>query len=277
MRRTILRRELSLLSVVLVTLIATVASGASVGEVEAQVPPPGHCQATLVIGLARIQRGGEEPGVRLMRGMTIQAGDVLMTLGGARVELKLSGGTVARVGEKTLFTVEAVAANELLASAEAMETTGEAHVWVRTADRMREETPEVAVRTPVVLTAVRGTVFDLSLMGEMSARVRCFKGATNVTPIAMEEKTTLGAEPARTSMAPPTPIRGPVPIAGPREVTLREFTVLVEAMQEVTFTQESLHSQPETRAFDQEEAEEDEWVQWNLALDDDSGSREYEY
>jgi hypothetical protein len=111
----------------------------------------------------------------------------------------------------------------------------------------------------------------------MSARVRCFEGATNVTPIALEEKTPLQTKPSSGGIAPPTPISGPVPIGGPREVTLREFTVLVEAMQEVTFTQESLHSQPETRAFAEEEAAEDEWVQWNLALDDGRGSREFDY
>lgn len=223
----------------------------------------GKASVSLVVGLGKLQRGGAKE-ERIAPGMTIRAGDVISTLKGARLEITLASGSVARLGEQSVLRVTDVAPDRLHATVEPMTGGSNAKIWVNASKAKGAQ--DIKVRTPVVLTAVRGTIFHIAAAASGSAdgtRVRCYEGATSVAPLADES-----ADSTKTPSGG-FKIGAPTPVPGPHQVTLEEFTVIVKAMQEVVITRQNRTTKQEAHPFDADEDRRDEWVAWNRGLDDE--------
>jgi hypothetical protein len=259
MRSRAISRTLLLIPVLLLIVAAVMAS--RMVSAASIVAPPAAVRAkatvSLVVGLGKLQRGTAEE-ERITTGMSVKGGDVLTTLKGARLEIKLASGSVARLGEQSVLRVSDVAPDRLHATIEPLTGAANAKIWVNASKAKGVQ--DIKVRTPVVLTAVKGTIFDILAAAADSAagtRVRCYQGATSVAPLPDSAAAPGGG----------FKIGAPTPVEGPHEVSMEEFTVLVKAMQEVVFTRENLKTRQEAHAFDPEEDRRDEWVGWNQGLD----------
>jgi hypothetical protein len=109
------------------------------------------------------------------------------------------------------------------------------------------------------VAGVRGTIYRMNVWEDKSALVRVYDGEVSISGGGKEEE-------RKPVLGPPQKISGPTAIPGPRKVTMEEWTVIIQAMQEIQIGADGTAYKP--REFtDQEDYY--EWVIWNKSRDND--------
>lgn len=215
-----------------------------------------RARVTLVRGEVKRQTLAEGRWSVLTLGVFVQAGERIMTMKSARLELQLPDRSIIRFDEESDVRLTKAVYNPGEAKRDVRFALTLGKTWANIQEVFGSK-KGVQVETDNAVVGVRGTIFRLNVVADRSALVRVYSGSVAVrkphrVPAPGEE----GSQIQR--------IPGPTRVPGPHRVTMEEWVRIVEAMQQITVSPEGIPSTP--RTFTMEEDLND-WVQWNLERD----------
>jgi hypothetical protein len=210
--------------------------------------PPGV--VTYMVGQAKRQHDGQwiEVGPRSV----ILEGDHIETAPGAKLEITLADKSVLRLDGGSSFTLKTASLGE------GTQVTGKltlGRLWAKVASVLGGSS-HFDIEMQNAVAGVRGTTFRVDAHRDDSALVRVYAGA-----VAVASKTVPSAA-HRPSKASGTPQE----VAGPREVTKKEYEKLLAAMMQVKVSASGELSQPER--FAAVDDQKDPWVVFNQQRDE---------
>ena len=224
--------------------------------------PPALGKINFLLGKAgevRVQQTQSEAWVPAALQMPVREGDKIRTQTESRCEIKLSDGSLIRIGEKSLFDFEAsrVAKNDRQFHA----AVSYGKIWANILSLFGSK-EKFEIKSPTAVCAVRGTIY--SVAADSTTRVAVYDGQVDVGPSAgLRDR--LQQQAARPGA--PQQVPGPTRVPGPYQVTLEQWVRLVEGYQ-MEIRNDGKYAQSRINTALQQQ---DEWVQWNLARDREAG------
>lgn len=213
---------------------------------------------TRIEGTAIVYAAGAKTGSglrqndRLIRGQEVQVGER------SRIELRYPDGTVMRFAERSRIKMEELSYDRGTRSKKVKVGLGGGKLWANVKKLMTADS-KVEVKTVNAVAGVRGTVYRVSVEEDNSAVVKVYDGSVYVSGVPQEVP------------KPASPVSGPVPVPGPhevpppyREVTMAEWTVIVQSMQQISISPQGIASKPQDINPQQDQ---DDWVKWNQERD----------
>lgn len=188
--------------------------------------------------------------------MPVYLGDKINTQAESRCEVKLSDGSIIRIGENSQFDFE----KSLVTSKKRNFDAALAHgkIWANIVSLVWGERFEI--KSPTAVCAIRGTVY--SFEADSTTRVAVYHGQVDVGPTqALREQLQTAPRPA----GPPQQIPGPTQVPGPYQVSLEQWVRLVQGYQ-IEIRANGRYAQT---PIDQQRNQQNDWVQWNLTRDRD--------
>jgi hypothetical protein len=188
-------------------------------------------------------------------GKELKTGDQIKTLEETRVEITLATGGVVRIGEKSLYTVEALADST---GGKSSATLVMGKVWsnVKTLSQTKSE---FRIQSPTAVAAIRGTVYSMEAGKDSSSTtVKVYNGEVAVSP---SEPT--GQE-AKKNNQRPGEVSGPQEIAPPSEVSMEQWVEIIKAQQQIVVHRDG---SKEKSDFDLNSDAKNKWVKWNIERD----------
>lgn len=224
--------------------------------------PPALGKINFLLGKAgevRVQQAASEEWTPAALQMPVRPGDKIQTRAEARCEVKLSDGSLIRIGEKSLFDFEDSRLDKNSRQVNASVSYGKIWANIVSLFHTREK---FEIKSPTAVCAVRGTIY--SVAADSTTRVAVYDGQVDVGPSA-------GLRDKLQQQAPrpgaPQQVPGPTRVPGPYQVTLDQWVRLVEGYQMEIRNDGRYAQSPINTALQQQ----DDWVQWNLARDRESG------
>lgn len=176
-----------------------------------------------------------------------------------RLEIKLSDGTIIRIGNNTKIYLKKLKVNKKHKKVSIKVIVG--NFWTKVKKLFKDDSYKVAFRTGTA--GVRGTVYTLSQYKDNSADLLVFDGTVEVKG-KEKKKETEKKDKKKHSLAPHE-LKGPEEISGPKEVTLEEWTKIVKEMMKIHISASGKPTNPV--AFKKDEEKNKEWIEWNLKRD----------
>jgi hypothetical protein len=211
-------------------------------------------------GTARIYGKDATGGRSIKKGDRIKEYEEVRVAEKSRIELRFPDGTVMRLSEKSRLRMNDLAFNKKTESKKVNVDLSEGKLWAKV-KKLGTPDSSVVVKTSNAVAGVRGTVYQVNVYEDKSARVKVYDGEVYV------------ANPPRDVAQPIDKVTAPHPVAGPHavpppmhEVTMEEWTVIVKAMQQITISPQGVASKPE--AIDPK-IDADDWVKWNQQRDNE--------
>jgi len=218
--------------------------------------------STVTICEGKCYQGKSEngPWKEIKQGDKIAQDIFLRTDENSRLEIKSEKGTI-RLAPKTVFKFFSKKKEDN----SVMVTIGS--VWAKvkkTTDKKKFE-----VKTKTAVAGVRGTVFSVTALMDESSLIKVYEGEVGVNnrPVIErknkeEEMKLAEAKKERKEIPPPF-----------KEITKKQWEEMVaKAMQMIKVSAEGDISAP--IAFDLEEDKKDDWVAWNMSLDEKEEKKE---
>ena len=248
-----------LFSMLLLVLIFFGLSPVSVAQEPFVFPLEGErARVTFVQGEVRLQASDEGPWTALTLGAFVKAGERIMTMKGARLELQLPDKSIIRFDEESDFRLAKAEYNPGQSKRDVRVSLLLGKTWANI-QNVFGSSKGVQVETENAIVGVRGTVFRMNVAFDKSSMIRVYRGSVAVSkPHRIPAPGEPGSEIQR--------VPGPTRVAGPHRVTVEEWIRIVEAMQQITVSADGIPTKP--RTFTMEEDLSD-WVQWNLQRDGD--------
>lgn len=213
---------------------------------------------TMIEGTARVVKPGAKSGIRLKTGDRLTTDCEVRVDQRSRVEMKFPDNTVMRLSENSCLKLNQVAFNDKTGAKTFKVNLTIGKLWANVKKLVTSDSA-VEVHTVNAVAGVRGTVYRVNVEEDTSALVKVYEGAVFV------------ANPPHEISKPASPVGGPVPVSGPHEVapphhevTLQEWQVIIQSMQQIAISSQGIASQPQnfTPADDA-----DDWVTWNQEQD----------
>jgi hypothetical protein len=223
--------------------------------------PPALGRINFLLGKAgevRVQQMQTDAWIPATLQMPVRTGDKIQTQTEARCEVKLSDGSLIRIGEKSLFDFEASSLAKDGRQFQASVSYGK--IWANILSLFGSK-EKFEVKSPTAVCAVRGTIY--SVAADSTTRVAVYDGQVDVGPTA-----SLRDRLQRQAPRPGAPqqVPGPTRVPGPYQVTLEQWVRLVQGFQLEIRNDGRYAQSPINTALQQQ----DDWVQWNLARDRDT-------
>ncbi len=223
------------------------------------VSAPGtEATVTALEGTAKAVSKDERTGRNLRKGDRIGKDHEVQVGERSRIELRFPDGTVMRLSERSRLSMNEVLFNDKTQRKNVKVNLGVGKLWANVKKLMTTDSA-VEVRTTNAVAGVRGTVYRVNVADDKSALVKVYDGSVYV------------ANPPRDPSKSADQSLAPREVAGPREVpppyhevSMEEWTAIVQAMQQITISRQGVPSKPET--FDPK-ADADDWVRWNQERD----------
>ena len=214
---------------------------------------------TMVQGTARVFTKGAMAGRVLKKGDRLKKDDVIKVAEKSRLEIRFPDGTMMRLSEKSSIKMRDVFYNRQTEGKKVYVDLSVGKLWA-TVKKLVTPDSSVVVETSNAVAGVRGTVYRVNVEEDKSALIKVYSGSVYVAN-----------PPKEATDRPPMQVSKPTEVPGPREVpppyhevTMQEWTVIVNAMQQVSVSSQGVASQPQD--FDPK-ADADDWVQWNQQRD----------
>ena len=207
-------------------------------------------------GDVRRQTVKEGPWSDVNLGAFVQAGERVMIMKAARLELELPDKSIIRFDEETDFRLVTAGYDSEHGKRDVQFSLALGKTWANIQQAFGR-IKGVQVTSANAIVGVRGTIFRMNVASDLSALVKVYRGKVAVS------------KPHRVAGAKEiTPqvhrVPGPERVPAPHRVPVGEWVRIVEAMQQITVSPEGIPSVP--RPFTMEE-DLDDWVQWNLERD----------
>ncbi len=187
--------------------------------------------------------------------MPVREGDKIQTQTESRCEIKLSDGSLIRIGEKSMFDFETSRAAKDARQFNASVSYGK--IWANILSLFGTK-EKFEIKSPTAVCAIRGTIY--SIAADSTTRVAVYDGQVDVGPT-----TSLRDKLQQQAPRPGAPqqVPGPTRVPGPYQVTLEQWVRLVEGYQMEIRNDGRYAQTPINTALQQQ----DDWVQWNLTRD----------
>jgi len=186
--------------------------------------------------------------------MDILKGDQLRTAAESRCEIKLSDGSIIRLGENSVFDFAESNLSKYSRQVDASLKRG--RIWANVTKSFAAAN-KFEVKSPTAVCAIRGTIYRMD--ADSTTRVGVYEGKVDIGPTTdlrrqLQQQFRPGA---------PQQIPGPTQIPGPFQVSLEQWVMLVQGYQlEVRangrYAKTQIDSVKEARS---------DWVQWNKERD----------
>ncbi len=220
---------------------------------------------TLPLGRVQIQSDESTEWKRALPNKPVFVGDKIKTLAKSRCEISLKGGGKMRIGENAEIILTQADVKPMEKEFDAELKKG--NVWV-SAKAAFGEKKNVSVRTPTAVAAIRGTTYRATADTAESS-VLVYSGrvdvnaAKNIIEERKEKRKTLFDTGTGFKLGPVEKIDAPTKVAGPFEVTLKDWIKLAEGWCVKVRSDGKYH----LFEFDKEADDQDEFVRWNKELD----------
>jgi hypothetical protein len=201
------------------------------------------------------------PWTPIKKGDTVKDGQYVKTEAGSKVEITLPDGSALRLGDNTLFQLEASKPKKDKGSSFSV-LLGK--TWAKVKSVSGQGNFEVKTKTAVA--GVRGTVFSVLAQQDTATTVKVFEGEVAVNNKPSKERAGGVAEGDKKEAAAGAKKGERVQIAGPKEVSKKQWEEMIaKAMQMIKIAANGEMSEP--LAFDLDVEKKDEWTAWNLDRD----------
>ncbi len=220
---------------------------------------PNDAVVTAIQGSARVYTVGSDAGRALKKGDRVKKEQEIKVAEQSRIELRFPDGTVMRLSERSRVKMSELSFNKKTADKNVKVDLSVGKLWANV-KKLTTPKSSVEVKTSNAVAGVRGTIYRVNVEEDKSALVKVYDGAVYV---ANPPRDATGKPP--TQVSKPTEVPGPHEVPPPyHEVSMEEWTVIVQAMQQISISPQGVASKPQN--FDPK-ADADDWVKWNQERD----------
>jgi ferric-dicitrate binding protein FerR (iron transport regulator) len=217
----------------------------------------GEALITVLEGSARVQSGGDKTWRSLKTGNLVRGGDEIQVDKRSRMEIRLPDQSALRFSEDTRFKIVAIDISDESKTRTAKVNLALGKTWANVS-KMMGGNPNYEMASRNAVCGVRGTVYRMNVEKNAAVLVRVYEGEVNVSGGKKSE------QPQQEQSSSPQKIAGPIPVEGPRKVSMEEWTYIVKSKQQIRIGTDGTAQKPE--AFSEAE-DRDAWVDWNKARD----------
>ena len=189
--------------------------------------------------------------------MPVRNGDKIETKKQSRCEITYNDGSVIRVDEQSIYTVEKAEFEKEKKEVDSKLSIGK--LWANI-KKLVSSKDSWRLKSPAAVVAVRGTVYRMNAGADSSTQVLVYEGNVAVGPATQPGgQRGMGVVPGK-----PQQVQGPVQVQGPRQVTMGEWLEIVKAQQQIVVRPDGTFAKSD---FNLEEDEKLDWVAWNKERD----------
>jgi hypothetical protein len=214
-------------------------------------------KVTFPLGNVLVLSKGETRFRKATFNMPVINGDKIETKKQARCELTFNDGSVIRVDEQSIYTVEQAKFAKEAKEVESKLSIGK--LWANV-KKLVQGKDSWKLKSPVAVVAVRGTVYRMNAGADSSTQVLVYDGNVSVSPSAAA-----GAQPGM-GVAPgqPRQVPGPTQVAGPSQVSMAQWFEIIKAQQQIVVRPDGSFAKSD---FNMEDDAKLDWVHWNKERD----------
>ncbi|MCK4559292.1 MAG: FecR domain-containing protein [Calditrichia bacterium] len=189
--------------------------------------------------------------------MPVKNGDKVETKKQSRCEITYNDGSIIRIDERSIYTIEKATITDDKKEVESSLSIGKLWANLKKLIRGRDSWK---LKSPAAVVAVRGTIYRMNAGADSSTQVLVYEGQVDVRPATFGAgQSGLGAAPG-----PPRQIQAPTQVAGPTQVSMRQWFEIIKAQQQIVVRPDGSYAKSD---FNLQEDEKLDWVQWNKKRD----------
>ncbi len=189
--------------------------------------------------------------------MAVKNEDKVETKKQSRCEITFNDGSIIRIDEQSIYTIEKATITDDKKEVESSLSIGK--LWANLKKLIRGK-DSWKLKSPAAVVAVRGTIYRMNAGADSSTQVLVYEGQVDVRPATFGAgQSGLGAVPG-----PPRQIQAPTQVAGPTQVSMRQWFEIVKAQQQIVVRPDGSYAKSD---FNLQEDEKLDWVQWNKKRD----------
>ena len=220
-------------------------------------PPPDVGKVSFPLGNVLILSKGDRQFRKVSFNMPVLNGDKIETKKQSRCELTFKDGSVVRIDEQSIYTVEKAELDKSNKNVESELSIGKLWANIKKVVSGRDSWK---LKSPAAVVAVRGTIYRMNAGADSSSQVLVYDGNVAVSPAApASPQQGMGMVPGQ-----PQQVQGPVQVQGPRQVSMAEWFEIIKAQQQIVVRPDGSYAKSEFNLADDEKLE---WVQWNKERD----------
>jgi hypothetical protein len=189
----------------------------------------------------------------------LYGGDKIKTEKGARCEIKYNDGSVIRIDQRSIYTIESAKITKKEKKVESSLSIG--RLWANI-KKLASSSDNWFLRGPSAVVAVRGTVYRMDSMEDKSAKVLVYSGSVNVGSPSWAPNA--GSKAQGRNPGAPQQVQGPSYVKGPSVVSLEEWVEIVKAQQQIIVKPDGSFQKSD---FNLVADAQSDWVKWNLERD----------
>lgn len=209
----------------------------------------GQAKVTLLEGRASLYQKGLKKPQALSQGDLLTQGDRVTTHIKSRIEIKMPDKSIVRFAEKTTFVLDSATYNPKTKKRDINVNMILGKTWAKV-PKFSGSKGRFAITTKTSVAGVRGTDFRMNVNKDNSAVLKVYAGEVAVS----KRQDTGGTETQAVKLTQPTPV------AGPRPVSMEEWTYIVRSLQQINIRPDGSATKP--FRFDIK-ADLNDWVKWN--------------
>jgi len=214
-------------------------------------------KVTFPLGNVLVLNKGETRFRKATFNMPLNTGDKIETKKQSRCELTYNDGSVVRIDEQSIYTVEQAQFSESQKQVESKLSIGK--LWANVKKLVRSN-DSWKLKSPVAVVAVRGTIYRMNAGADSATQVLVYEGNVAVSPAAPSS-----AQPGMgTAPGPPKQVPGPTQVAPPTKVTPEQWFEIIKAQQQIVVRPDGTYAKSD---FNMQTDAQLEWVQWNKERD----------